>query len=82
MEIIAPLLRMRTSEAIPDDPIVIAAISEHVAVKESYHRGVGRDWMSHVPLVDDRLQTEIGNLTAYFAELNWRMWRQLVRSCG
>ena len=71
------------AKAIPDDPVVIAAISEHVAVnEESDHRGVGRDWMSHVPVVDERLQAEIGNLTAYLAELNWRMWQQLVRSCG
>ncbi len=69
-------------EAIPDDPMLVRAISDHVAVnEESDHRGVGRDWMSRVPLVSKRTQREVSELIAYLAELNWRMWDQLVQSC-
>lgn len=66
-------------EAIPDDPMLIRAISDHTAVnEESDHRGVGRDWMSRVPVVPPRLGAEVSEFVVYVAELNWRMWEELT----
>lgn len=68
-------------EAMPTDPALLRAIGHHVAVNdEADHRGVGRDWMSHVAAVSPAAQTEIRELIAYLGELNWRMWDKLVQS--
>lgn len=70
-------------QAIPDDPALLRAISGHMALNDDAdHRGVGRDWMSQVPLVAPGTQAELSELLAYLAELNWRMWDQLVQSCA
>ncbi len=66
----------------PDESALLEAIGDRgFADEDSDHRGAGRDWMSRVPLVTARLQRELGELIAYFAELNWRRWDLLVRSC-
>lgn len=68
------------SQALPGEEELLRAIGRHVAVNDSAdHRGVGRDWMSHVPQVSPRLQAEVRELVAFLTELNWRMWEQLVR---
>jgi hypothetical protein len=70
-------------QAFPDDQPLLRAIGKHVAVNEhADHRGVGRDWMSHVPLVSPAMQAEVSEVAAYLAELNWRMWDQLVHTCA
>lgn len=66
----------------PDEELLVEAIGEPVSSSDdTEHRSIGRDWMSNVPLVTPRIQREVGDLLAYLAELNWRMWDQLVRSC-
>jgi len=35
--------------------------------------------MSRVLIVDETVQHEVSEMLAYLAELNWRMWQQLVR---
>lgn len=70
-------------QALPDDPTLLRAIGAHVAVNDhADHRGVGRDWMSHVPLVAPRTQAEVREVVAFLTELNWRMWDQLVKACA
>jgi hypothetical protein len=70
-------------QAMPGDPMLIAAIGEHVAINDDVdHRGVGRDWMSHLPNVAPQTQREVREWAAFLAELNWRMWHDLVRSCA
>ena len=70
-------------QAIPDDPALIAAIGDHAAVNDDAdHRGVGRDWMSYVPVVPPATQGEVREWMAYLTELNWRMWDRLVQSCA
>jgi hypothetical protein len=77
------VLASLTMQAMPDEPLLVEAIGDHVPSDDDYgHRGIGRDWMSRVPLVTARIQREVGELIAYLAELNWRMWDQLVRSCA
>lgn len=69
-------------QAMPADSALLHAIGHHVAVNDDAdHRGVGRDWMSHVPVVPPLLQSEISELMAYLGELNGRMWEQLVQHC-
>ena len=66
----------------PDEELLVEAIGEPASTGEdAEHRSIGRDWMSNVPLVTARIQREVGDLITYLAELNWRMWDQLVRSC-
>jgi len=77
------VLASLTRRALPDEPLLVEAIGDHLAADGGAdHGGVGRDWMSRVPLVTPRIQREVGDLVAYLAELNWRMWDQLVRSCA
>lgn len=69
-------------QAFPEDTTLLHSIDNHVAINEaSDHRGVGRDWMSHVPIVPPEMQAETSEIVTYLAELNWRMWDQLARSC-
>ncbi|MGB7196631.1 MAG: hypothetical protein WBD81_24520 [Collimonas pratensis] len=70
-------------QAFPHDPALLHQIGHHVAVNDvADHRGVGRDWMSRVPFVSPHLQSEVSEVLAYLAELNWRMWEQLVQTCA
>ena len=63
--------------------MLVHAIGEHVAINDdSDHRGIGRDWMSRIPVVTPGIQREASELIAYVTELNWRMWDQLVQSCA
>lgn len=72
-----------TQQAIPDDPALIAAIGGHVTVNDDAdHRAVGRDWMSQVKVIQPRTQRWVYEWVGYLAELNWRMWDQLVQSCA
>jgi hypothetical protein len=76
-------LMSMAQQALPDDPALLRAIGTHVAVNDhADHRGVGRDWLSHVPLVAPSMQAEVREMIAFLAELNWRMWDQLVSACG
>jgi hypothetical protein len=75
-------LQSLAQQALPDDPVLVAALGDHVSVNDEVgHRAMGRDWMCHVPRVTERVQRALAELAAYFAELNWRMWDQLVQSC-
>lgn len=77
------MLASLVMRVMPDEELLVEAIGDHVsATEDTEHRSIGRDWMSNVPLVTARIQREVGDLIAYLAELNWRMWDQLVRSCG
>ena len=70
----------------PAEPMLLDAIGDRVLGDNGGDDGsIGRgcrDWMSRVPLVTSRVQREVGEWTAYMAELNWRRWEQLVRSCS
>jgi len=67
-------------QALPNESELVRGISEHAELNEEIdHRGVGRDWMSRVLIVDETVQHEVSEMLAYLAELNWRMWQQLVR---
>jgi hypothetical protein len=70
-------------QVMSDEPALVHALSNHVAINdESDHRGIGRDWMSRVPVVGLETQATVSELMAYMTELNWRMWDQLVQSCA
>jgi hypothetical protein len=71
------------AQALPDEPMLVEAIGDHlISCEDADHRGVARAWMSQVPLVTARVQREVSELISYLAELNWRRWDQVVRSCS
>lgn len=77
------MLASLAAQIAPDEPMLIDAIGDHMPGDDAAEfRRIGRDWMSHVPLVTGRIQREVGELMAFLAELNWRRWDRLVRSCA
>lgn len=70
-------------QAFPDDQALLRTLGRHDSLNdEADHRGVGRDWMSHVPVVAPATQAVVGEVVAYLAELNWRMWDRLVHAAA
>lgn len=70
-------------QAFPDDQALLRTLGRHESVNDAAdHRGVGRDWMSHVPVVAPATQAAVRETVAYLAELNWRMWDALVHAAA
>ncbi|NCQ92810.1 MAG: iron-containing redox enzyme family protein [Microcystis aeruginosa LG13-03] len=75
-------LVLLASQAMPEYPSLAQDIGEHTALNdEADHRGVGREWMSHILYVPKQLQVDVSEVISYFVEMNWRLWNHLVEAC-